>query len=73
MPMRIAKTKAVDSKTIPKKTAQNTAIRSKTANDMPKVFDAIVEEGDLISFDPTGEKLRVTKIDGGKIVFEKTP
>lgn len=37
------------------------------------VIDTVVKEGDLISFDPTGEKLRVAKIEGGQITFEKTP
>jgi len=37
------------------------------------VFDTVVKEGDLITFDPTGEQLKVAKIEGGQITFEKTP
>ena len=37
------------------------------------VFRAQVEVGDVISFDPTGEQLRVSKIENGQITFEKLP
>ena len=35
--------------------------------------DTVVEEGDLIAFEHTGETLKVTKIEGNTIVFEKSP
>jgi hypothetical protein len=38
-----------------------------------RVFRAQVEVGDVISFDPTGEQLRVSKIENGQITFEKLP
>lgn len=36
-------------------------------------FDTIVHEGDMITFGPTGEKLRVSRIAHGEITFEKFP
>ncbi len=36
-------------------------------------FDAVVKVGTAITFAPTGEKLRITKIEGGEITFEKLP
>lgn len=36
-------------------------------------FDAVVKVGTAITFDPTGERLRITKIEGGEITFEKLP
>lgn len=36
-----------------------------------RVFRTQVEVGDVISFDPTGEQLRVSKIADGQITFEK--
>ena len=38
-----------------------------------RIFRAEVGEGDVISFDPTGEQLRVSKIENGRITFEKLP
>jgi len=38
-----------------------------------RVFRTQVAVGDVISFDPTGEELRVTRIEGGRITFEKQP
>lgn len=37
------------------------------------LFDTVVREGDLITFDPTGEQLKITKIDGETITIEKLP
>ena len=34
--------------------------------------DTLVKEGDFIMFAPTGEQLRVVKIEAGSITFEKT-
>ncbi|MDH4249238.1 MAG: hypothetical protein OEW39_15640 [Deltaproteobacteria bacterium] len=34
--------------------------------------DTLVREGDFITFSPTGEQLRVAKIEAGQITFEKT-
>jgi hypothetical protein len=36
-------------------------------------FDALVKVGTAITFAPTGEKVRITKIEGGEITFEKLP
>lgn len=36
-------------------------------------FDTVVREGDMITFDPTGEILRIAKIDGETITIEKLP
>lgn len=36
-------------------------------------FDAVVKVGTAITFAPTGERLRITKIEGGEITFEKMP
>jgi hypothetical protein len=38
-----------------------------------RTFNTQVSEGDVIHFDPTGEQLRVTKIEKGRITFEKLP
>lgn len=38
-----------------------------------RLFSTRVVEGDVIRFDPTGEQLRVTKIEKGQITFEKLP
>ena len=43
------------------------------ANRSARVIDAIVEEGDLITFTPTGEQVRITKVEAGRITFEKSP
>lgn len=37
------------------------------------MFMTTVEEGDLITFDPTGEQLKIAKIERGRITFEKRP
>jgi len=36
-------------------------------------FDAVVKVGTAITFAPTGERVRITKIEGGEITFEKLP
>ena len=36
-------------------------------------FDAVVKVGTAITFAPTGERVRITKIEGGEITFEKMP
>ena len=36
-------------------------------------FDTVVKEGDLITFDPTGEQLKIAKIEGETITVEKLP
>ena len=36
-------------------------------------FDTVVREGDMITFDPTGEQLKIAKIDGETITLEKLP
>jgi hypothetical protein len=36
-------------------------------------FDAVVKVGTAITFAPTGEKVRITKIERGEITFEKLP
>lgn len=36
-------------------------------------FDTVVREGDLITFDPTGEILKIAKIEGDTITIEKFP
>ena len=38
-----------------------------------RVYRTQVAEGDVIRFDPSGEQLRVTKIEDGQITFEKLP
>jgi hypothetical protein len=54
----------------PKSTPRST--KSRNARH-PRVVDAVVQEGDLITFAPTGEKVRITKIERGQITFEKSP
>ena len=36
-------------------------------------FDTVVNEGDMITFGPTGEQLKIAKIDGETITIEKLP
>lgn len=36
-------------------------------------LDTVVRVGTAITFAPTGERLRVTKIEHGRITFEKLP
>ncbi|HKJ00425.1 MAG TPA: hypothetical protein VKB51_18280 [bacterium] len=38
-----------------------------------RVFRTQVAEGDVIRFDPSGEQLRVMKIENDRITFEKIP
>jgi hypothetical protein len=38
-----------------------------------QTFDAVVKVGTAITFAPTGERLRIAKIEGGEITFEKLP
>ena len=38
-----------------------------------RTYRTQVAEGDVIQFDPTGEQLRVTKIEADRITFEKLP
>jgi hypothetical protein len=38
-----------------------------------RTFRTQVAEGDVIQFAPTGEQLRVTKIEADRITFEKLP
>ena len=45
----------------------------KAKGEAPIQMDTLVEEGDLIAFEHTGETLKVTKIEGNTIVFEKSP
>ena len=45
----------------------------KKARTVPPVFHAVVREGDTITFDTTGEEIRITRIEDGKITFEKLP
>ena len=49
--------------------------RKQSATSKPKLqqFDAVVKVGTAITFAPTGERLRITKIEGGEITFEKLP
>lgn len=37
------------------------------------VYNTVVREGDSITFDPTGEELKITKIKDGTITIEKLP
>ncbi len=46
---------------------------SRAAASRPRHFDTVVKVGDRITFDPTGEQLRVAKIENGQITFEKLP
>ncbi len=46
---------------------------SQKQKERPRKFDALVKVGTTLSFDPTGEKLRITKIEGEQITFEKLP
>jgi hypothetical protein len=36
-------------------------------------FHTVVREGDLITFEPTGEQLKIAKIEGETITIEKLP
>lgn len=38
-----------------------------------RIYRTQVAVGDVIQFAPTGEELRVKKIDRGRITFEKLP
>ena len=38
-----------------------------------RTFRTQVAEGDVIQFDPTGEQLRVAKVEADRITFEKLP
>lgn len=38
-----------------------------------RVTDTVAREGDLITFAPTGEQVRITAIRDGEITFEKLP
>lgn len=46
---------------------------STTRKPSTQQFDAVVKVGTAITFAPTGEKVRITKIEGGEITFEKLP
>ena len=62
-------TKRAKSKRAQKPTrARRPASRSTTTH-----LDAIVRVGTAITFAPTGERLRVAKIENGQITFEKLP
>ena len=39
----------------------------------PITFESEVKVGDLITFEPTGEKLKVSRITKNNITFEKSP
>jgi len=62
------------------KRARGTRVRSvKTAPRATSVragvrhLDTVVRVGTAITFAPTGERLRVTRIEHGRITFEKLP
>ena len=71
--------KAPAKKAAPKNTAKATRLSAKAAG-KPRSngaalgvhTDTLVKEGDFIMFAPTGEQLRVVKIEAGSITFEKT-
>ena len=58
-------------KSTQKKSSDHSAPSRPEAN--PVVFNTVVREGDMITFDPTGEQLKITKIDGETITIEKLP
>ncbi len=37
------------------------------------VYNTVVREGDRITFDPTGEELKITRVKDGTITVEKLP
>lgn len=55
-----------------KKSIATPPIKRKAAS-AHRVFKTTVEVGDLITFDPTGEQLKIAKIERGRITFEKRP
>ena len=56
-----------------KQKAQGKGKTSRPKKQDLQTFDAVVGVGTAITFSPTGEQLRVTKIEGKKITFEKSP
>ena len=61
-------TKRAKAKQARKTTRTRSASRASTTH-----LDAIVRVGTAITFAPTGERLRVAKIENGQITFEKLP
>jgi len=59
------------------RTRGKSTLRSKTLRPARSAgvrhLDAVVRVGTAITFAPTGERLRVTKIEKGEITFEKLP
>ena len=48
-----------------------TTPKAKTKGASRHQMDTLVKEGDFITFAPSGEQLRVAKIERGAITFEK--
>jgi hypothetical protein len=48
-------------------------VRASRSGSRTTHLDAIVRVGTAITFAPTGERLRIAKIENGKITFEKLP
>ena len=65
---KTAKTSASKATRKPRTTAS-----SAQAQGTHRHLDATMNEGDFISFGPSGEKLRINKISGSEITFEKIP
>ena len=59
----------------PKRLAKSARVSSRAPASAAGVrhLDTVVRVGTAITFAPTGERLRVAKIEDGKITFEKLP
>jgi hypothetical protein len=56
-----------------KRAAKSTRAPRRAAASAVRHLDTIVRVGTAITFAPTGERLRVAKIEDGQITFEKLP
>jgi hypothetical protein len=74
---RIAPVKGKKTGSVSVVTKRSTATKRRkavrTARGTTHHLDTIVRVGTAITFAPTGERLRVAKIEDGKITFEKLP
>ena len=63
----------ISSKRAKAKNTQKAARTRRTTRASTTHLDAVVRVGTAITFAPTGERLRVAKIENGQITFEKLP
>lgn len=70
-PQTKSRTKS-QSRSLPSNTSQRSSA-GKSRKGQRSTFDTVVREGDMITFDPTGEILKIAKIEGETITIEKFP